>query len=97
MTLPQHGHPSIIRLGGIFGLGLLRVVVGFELHDGTGKVLSQAIMDFIGNQLSFMVAGLQQMSKSQSSNQTFACARRRDMRFIIVRRIIASLVSGLRS
>ena len=38
-----------------------------------------------------------QSPKSQSSNQTFACARRRDMRFIIVRRIIASLVSGLRS
>jgi hypothetical protein len=35
--------------------------------------------------------------KSQSSNYGFTVARRRDIRFIIVMRTIASLVSGLRS
>ena len=61
MALPQHGHSGIVSLGRILGPCLLEMLIDIELHDRAGKVLGQAVVDFVGDQLPFVVAGLQQV------------------------------------
>ena len=61
VALLEHGHPCIIRLCCLFGLRVLLVVVGLELHDRPGQLLGKPVMDVVGDQLPFVVAGLQQV------------------------------------
>ena len=38
-------------------MGFLQVIINLELHDRAGQLLGQAVMDVVGDQLAFVVAG----------------------------------------
>ena len=83
MALPQHGHSSIVSLCRILWLCLLEMLIDIELHDGTGKVLGQAVVDFVGDQLPFMVAGFQQVPRVRCSCCSAFSARLRSVMSLI--------------
>ncbi len=57
--LLKHCRPRVIRLCRQFGLLVFQMIEGLELHDRPGQVLGQPVMDFVGDGLPLMVAGLQ--------------------------------------
>ena len=61
MRLPQHGDRGVIRFRRLLRLRVLLMPIGFELHDRPGQLLGKPVVDFIGDQLPFVVARLQQV------------------------------------
>ena len=57
MPLLEHGYARIESIRRLFGLRVLQMIVGLELHDRPGQLLSQPIVDFVGDKLPFVVAG----------------------------------------
>ena len=61
MALLEHRHAGVVGLRRLFGLRVLQVGEGLELHDRPGQLLGQSVVDFVGDELPFVVAGLQQV------------------------------------
>ena len=61
MCLTQHGYRRVQRFRRLFRHDVLLIGIGLELHDGPCQLLGQTIMDFVGNHLPFVVAGLEQV------------------------------------
>ena len=51
--------PASKALAASLGLASSSVGVDLELHDRPGQLLGQAVVDVVGDQLPFVVAGLQ--------------------------------------
>ena len=64
MGLAEHGYAGVISFCGVLGYRLFEMIVDIELHDCPGQVLGQPIVDFVGDGLPFVVAGLQQMPEA---------------------------------
>ena len=61
MPLLEHGQPGIVSLRRILGLLVFQVIESLELHDRPGQLLGQPVVDFVGDELPFVVAGVQQV------------------------------------
>ena len=61
MPLLEHGHPCIESLRRLLRVLVLQVIESLELHDRPGQLLGQPVVDFVGDELPFVVAGVQQV------------------------------------
>ena len=66
--LAEHRDCGMQGVGGLFGPGLPQMVEGIELHQCAGQLLRQSVMDLVGDQLPFVIAGL----KKVPERSTFA-------------------------
>ena len=53
-------------LAASFGFACLKMVVDLELHDRPGQLLGQSVVDVVGDQLPFVVAGLEHVLESSA-------------------------------
>ena len=61
VALAKHRHCCMVGVGCLLWLGFLQMVEGIELHDRPGQLLGQPVMDFVGDELPFVIAGLQKV------------------------------------
>ena len=59
MSLLEHCHCCIVSLRSILGGLVFQVIESLQLHECRCQLLGQPVMDFIGDELPFMVAGMQ--------------------------------------
>ena len=57
MRLPHHLHARVVGGLGVLGRGTLELLVGLELHHRGGQLLGQPVVDVVGDQLPFVIAG----------------------------------------
>jgi hypothetical protein len=61
VSLAKHRDAGRERLGRRFGTGVFQMFVGLQLHDRAGQLLGKLVVDFVGDQLTLVVARLQQV------------------------------------
>ena len=61
MGLSDEPHGRLVGFPGFDRRVLLQAVVGLELHHRRGKVLGQPVVNLVGDDLPFVVAGLEHL------------------------------------
>ena len=66
MRLPHHLHARIVGGPGVPGRGPLGLLVGLELDHRGGQLLGQPVVDVVGDQLPFVIAGAEHVPERSS-------------------------------